>query len=924
VPNTDVPAGTEAGVPSPLLRTEPALATLANPDLIDDLYAQWRREPLSVGRDWQTFFAGFEMASCPRTCVAADNARAQSRVASLIFAYRNQGHLLAQLDPLGDNRSSHPALALETFGFTPADLDRVFDTGHLGGPARATLRDIIAILQETYCRSVGVEYLHIQDMQVRRWLQARMEPVRNRPVFDREKQRETLECLVDAELFETFLQARYPGQKRFSLEGAESLIPALHAIVEKAPDLGVEELVLGMAHRGRLNVLANILDKSYAMLFSEFEDIELVETYGGDADVKYHRGFHSVHRSRHGKDLQISLTSNPSHLEAVDPITLGRVRAKQRREGDTAERREVIPLLVHGDAAFAGQGLVAETLNLSQVEGYRVGGTIHLVVNNQIGFTTTPKEGRSSAYCTDVARMIEAPIFHVNGDDPEAVVYVAELALEFRQTFGRDVVVDMVCYRRHGHNEGDEPAFTQPVLYRKIKDRPSVRRLYTAQLVDSEALSREEDQELAARFEARLQAAFEEVRGGTATVDPMAGGGIWKDLKNPYSHAPAETAVPHEVLVDVAHAMTKIPDGFQLNPKVARRLPTVRRSVEDGGTVDWATAELLALGSLLHEALPVRLSGQDSTRGTFSQRHAVWYDVATQEPYLPLNHIRPGQAKLCAYNSPLSEAAVLGFDYGYALTEPHMLVIWEAQFGDFANGAQVIIDQFIVGSLAKWRRSGGLVLLLPHGSEGQGPEHSNAYLERYLQACAEDNLQVVNLTTPAQYFHALRRQLKRPFRRPLVVMAPKSLLRHPRCVSPVAELERGRFEEVLDDPAAPGARRRLVLCSGKVYYDLLEAREAAKPEGVAIVRVEQFYPWNAARWREVAERYAGVEAVVWAQEESRNRGGWSFMFPALLELFPGKPVRYAGRAASASPATGSLRIHKREQQQLVREALGLA
>ncbi|MBI5481121.1 MAG: 2-oxoglutarate dehydrogenase E1 component [Deltaproteobacteria bacterium] len=906
------------------MRTEPALATLANPDLVDDLHAQWRLDPQSVGRDWQTFFSGFELASCPRTCVAAEQAGAQSRVASLIFAYRNQGHLIAQLDPLGDNRSSHPALALDAFGFTDADLNRVFDTGNLGGPARAPLREIIGILQETYCRAIGVEYLHIQEVQVRRWLQARMEPVRNRPAFDRQKRLETLECLVDAELFETFLQGRYPGQKRFSLEGAESLIPALHAIVELAPDLGVEELVLGMAHRGRLNVLANILDKSYAMIFSEFEDIALVESYGGDADVKYHRGFHSVHRSRSGKDLQISLTSNPSHLEAVDPITLGRVRAKQRREGDTRDRREVIPLLIHGDAAFAGQGLVAETLNLSQVEGYRVGGTIHLVVNNQIDFTTTPKEGRSSAYCTDVAKMIEAPIFHVNGDDPEAVVFVAELALEFRQTFGRDVVIDMVCYRRHGHNEGDEPAFTQPVLYRKIKDRPSVRRLHTARLVDAEVLSREEEQEIAARFQARLQAAYEEVRSGHATVDPQSGGGIWKDLKNPYGHEPGPTAVAHEVLCDVARALTTVPVGFELNPKVARRLPEVRRSVEERGTVEWATAELLAFGSLLHEGLPVRLSGQDSTRGTFSQRHAIWYHMATQAQHVPLNQIRPGQARFCAYNSILSEAAVLGFDYGYALTEPHMLVLWEAQFGDFANGAQVIIDQFVVSSLAKWRRSGGLVMLLPHGYEGQGPEHSNAYLERYLQACAEDNVQVTNLSTPAQYFHALRRQLKRPFRRPLVVMAPKSLLRHPRCVSPVGELEGGRFHEVLDDPTPPAAPRRLVLCSGKVYYDLAERREAAKLDGVALLRVEQFYPWPGHCWREVAARYAGVTEVVWTQEETRNRGGWTFMYPRLLELFPGKPIQYAGRAAAASPATGSLRIHKREQQRLVREALGLA
>jgi 2-oxoglutarate dehydrogenase E1 component len=907
--------------PPPLV-ADAAQAALANPALIDELHTLWRERPTSVSPEWQLFFAGFELATCPRPCEAGDQAHDQSQVASLIYAYRSQGHLIARIDPLSDGPRSHPALALETFGLTEADLDRVFDTGHLGGPARATLREIIGILQDTYCRSIGVEYLHIQDLRLRRWLQARMEPDRNRPVFGREKQRETLACLVDAELFETFLQSRYPGQKRFSLEGAEALIPALHAIVERAPEVGVEELVLGMTHRGRLNVLANILDKSYAMIFSEFEDAFLPGSYGGDADVKYHKGYHSVHKNVHGKDLQISLTSNPSHLEAVDPVVLGRVRAKQRREGDTKERREVIPLLIHGDAAFAGQGIVAETLNLSQLDGYRVGGTIHLVVNNQIGFTTTPREGRSTVYATDVAKMVEAPIFHVNGDDPEAVVHVAELALEFRQTFGRDVVIDMLCYRRWGHNEADEPAFTQPVLYRKIKDRPSVRKLYTARLVEGAALSRAEEEDLAARFQQRLQDAFEQVRTYHPVPEVTAFTSLWTGLKVPYSHEPAPTAATHATLCEVARAMTTVPDGFALNPKVARRLPEVRKAVEEHGTIDWGAAELLAFGSLLDDGLPVRLSGQDSTRGTFSHRHAVWHDTASQEPHVPLNHIRPGQAKFCVYNSLLSEAAVLGFDYGYSLAEPYMLVVWEAQFGDFANGAQVIIDQFLTSSLAKWQRSSGLVMLLPHGYEGQGPEHSNAYLERYLAACAEDNIQVVNLTTPAQYFHALRRQLKRPFRRPLVVMAPKSLLRHPQCVSPVDELSEGRFHEVLDDPAAPEAARRLVLCSGKVYYDLAARRDRDKVEGVALVRMEQLYPWHAARMRALVDRYASAAEIVWAQEESQNRGAWTYMFPRLLELFPGKPIRYAGRPPAASPATGSHAVHVREQDKLAREALG--
>jgi 2-oxoglutarate dehydrogenase E1 component len=897
------------------------LAALANSPLVDALYQQWKLDPTAVGREWQIFFEGFEMATCPRSCAAADQARDQSKVASLIYAYRSRGHAMAQLDPLGNNPVTIPELELGAFGLQDKDLDRVFDTGHLGGPERATLRDIIGILQDTYCRSVGVEYLHIQDVKVRRWLQARMEPERNRPTLSREQRLEILRCLIDAELFETFTQSRYPGQKRFSLEGGESLIPAFHALVELAPDLGAEELVVGMAHRGRLNVLANILDKSYASIFSEFEENILPESVGGDGDVKYHKGYASDHVNLSGRPLHVSLTSNPSHLEAVDPVVLGRARAKQRQRDDMEHRKKVIPFLIHGDAAFAGQGLVAETLNLSQLEGYTVGGTVHFVINNQIGFTTTPREARSTVYSTDVAKMIEAPIFHVNGDDPEAVVYVTELALQFRQAFGKDVVVDMICYRRYGHNEADEPAFTQPVLYGKIRHRPSVRRLYTQHLLEGGVLTEEGVQRITDDFQARLQSAFESVKAQAVAPPVPNPGPLWSGLVNPYSHEPAETAPPREALVDVARALTTVPQGFSLNPKVARRLPDVMKAMEGQGTVDWSTAELLAFGTLLREGTPVRLSGQDSARGTFSQRHSVWQDMATQEPYVPLNHIGQGQAKFCVYNSMLSEAAVLGFDYGYSMTEPRMLVLWEAQFGDFANGAQVIIDQFVVSSVAKWQRASGLVMLLPHGMEGQGPEHSNAYLERYLALCADDNIQVVNLTTPAQYFHALRRQTKHPFRRPLIVMAPKSLLRHPMAQSGAEELSSGRFQEVLDDPAPPAKARRLVLCSGKVFYDLLQRRTKDGVGHVALVRVEQLYPYPEARLAEIAAKYASAREVVWAQEETQNRGAWTFMFPRLLELFPKERVRYVGRPPSASPAAGSLAVHKREQEALVRSAL---
>jgi 2-oxoglutarate dehydrogenase E1 component len=899
-------------------RASPASAH--NLEYIEAMHRRWRAAPDEVSPAWQAFFEGFELA---RECADSETASLQSRVASLIYAYRDQGHRIARLDPLGTGTTEHPQLALETFGLGPELLEREFDTGHLGGPRRATLRELLDILQQTYCRAVGVEYLHIQDVRCRRWLQAQMEPARNRPGYDRQRKLEILRLLVDAELFETFIGRNYPAQKRFSLEGAESLIPALHSLVELCPALGIAEIVLGMAHRGRLNVLANILDKSYALIFSEFEENVIPEQYGGGGDVKYHKGYSSDHVGHDGSVVHLSLTANPSHLEAVDPVVEGRARAKQRRRGDTEHRRNVLPLLIHGDAAFAGQGLVAETLNLSALEGYRTGGTVHIVVNNQIGFTTTPGEARSTVYCTDVAKMIEAPIFHVNGDDPEAVVFVAELALRFRQEFGRDAVVDMVCYRRHGHNEGDEPAFTQPMLYQKIKSHPSVRRQYTQQLLASGDISPEIEQRVAAALKDQLQRALEEVRRGPPEPAPERVDSAWVGLRQPYADAPVETAVPHEALLQVARALCTVPDGFELHPKVARQLPGRLAAVE-GGNLDWALAEALAFGSLLLEGTPVRLSGQDSARGTFSHRHAVWQDLRTQIEHVPLNHIAPAsdQAHFCVYNSMLSEAAVLGFDYGYSLVEPNMLILWEAQFGDFANGAQVIIDQFLVGGQAKWQRYSGLVLLLPHGYEGQGPEHSNAYLERYLAACAEENLQVCYPTTPAQYFHLLRRQVKRPFRRPLVVMAPKSLLRHPKVVSPVEALTEGSFAEILDDPR-PGATgdQRLVLCSGKLYYDLEQRREEQGLDRVALVRIEQLYPFCGARMAQIADRHRDARQLVWAQEEPANRGAWTFVRPHLQAHFPDLTPRYVGRPASASPATGSLRAHREQQQQIVTEAL---
>ena len=899
-----------------------SLSLLSSPEYVDELYDQWRKDPSSLPDEWQTFFSGFDFAA-GTAMPSAEEASDQSKVAGLIFAYRNVGHIIADVDPLGDGELHDPVFDLETHGLTEEHLDRTYDTGHWGGPKRATLRELITFLRESYCRKIGVEYIHIQDREIRRWLQEHMEPVLNKPEVPNDKKRRILAQLMEAENFESFLNTRYQGQKRFSLEGVEAVIPALHQFMDSAGESGTEEVVMGMAHRGRLNVLVNILKKPIDMVFHEFED-NLKTTDYAAGDVKYHRGVSSNYTTSSGAELHISLTANPSHLEAVDPVVEGRARAKQRRRQDTENRCKVIPLLLHGDAAFAGQGLVAETLNLSQLPGYRTGGTVHIIINNQIGFTTTAIEARSSRYPTDIAKLVEAPIFHVNGEDPEAVVWATQLAVEFRQKFHRDVVVDIIGYRRHGHNEGDEPAFTQPLMYQKIANRPLVRELYQLQLEGELAITLDESAHYRDELQSQLIAKHREAQESCPMPDDdvHAFHDLWTGLNNPYSFDPGDTGVSEETLDQVITALTTIPDGFELNRKVGRRLPAIRKAIEERGVVDWPLAELMAFGSLLVEGLPVRLSGQDSVRGTFSHRHAAWYDTRSQEKYVPLNHISEKQASICVYNSMLSEAAVLGFDYGYSLVEPNMLVLWEAQFGDFANGAQVIIDQFITPALDKWQRGSGIVMLLPHGYEGQGPEHSNAYLERYLTLCAEENIQVCNLTTPGQYFHALRRQLRRNLRRPLVIMSPKSLLRSKQCVSPADDLINGRFREILDDPEPPKKARRLVLCSGKIFYDLIAGRKSGGVEDVAIIRVEQFYPFNTEMLHQVTEAYAGAEEIVWVQEETENRGGWGFMMPQLLRSFPDRPPRYIGRGPSASPATGSPRVHREQQQTIVDQALG--
>ncbi len=892
--------------------SQPSFASRQNLDLIEDFYRRWQADPHSVDERWQAFFEGFELGGrgeCPSDT-------SQTGVVRMVYVYRNAGHLQAHLDPLSEKPAAHPLLQLSQFGLSEADLNRTFDCSVFRGLGQATLRELKSALEETYCGSVGVEFLHIQDTAIRRWIEEKIEPRRMRPDLATRQKLRVLMTLHYAELFERFLHTRYQGQKRFSLEGAETLIPILDAIVEKGATLDVKEFVLGMAHRGRLNVLANILHKPYQQLFAEFEDNFLPDSLDGDGDVKYHLGFSSDVTTSGGASVHISLTPNPSHLEAVDPVVEGRTRAKQRMQGDR-ERTQGIPLLLHGDAAFAGQGMVAETLNLANLEGYTTGGTIHVIVNNQIGFTTSPSDARSTTYCTDVAKMIQAPIFHVNCEDPEACVFLAELAMEFRQTFHRDVVIDMYCYRRHGHNEGDEPAFTQPILYQKIKNRPTASAIYTEKLIADGTLKREEAEEIQRQFQDKLNAAQKEMRKSPPGRRGMKSfGGVWKALQPRYDDKPAMTAVSHDDLKHVIDHITTVPADVAVNPKITRLLEHRREIVHAGKGIDWSTAEALAFGTLVSEGISIRFTGQDTRRGTFSQRHATLSDANTGQRYVPLKALAKPPTFFGIYDSMLSEQAVLGFEFGFSLDAPNTLVLWEAQFGDFANGAQTIIDQFIVCSESKWQRSSGLVMLLPHGYEGQGPEHSSARLERFLQMCAEDNTQVCNLTTPGQYFHVLRRQVKRDFRKPLILMTPKSLLRHKDCVSSADEFTAMVFREVIDDVATrPERVRRVLLCSGKVYYDLIEKQPG---EDIAVVRVEQLYPFPEAQLRTTLNRYRKAE-IVWVQEESQNMGAWSFIEPRLRAM--GYNVVYVGRDASASPAVGSLKIHQREQAELVEAAL---
>ena len=859
------------------------------------------------------------------------------RALMIIRAYRIRGHLVADLDPLGmRDATPHPELEPSSYGFTEADMDRPIFIDNVLGLTHASMRQIVDIVKRTYCGTFALQYMHISNPEEASWLKERIEGYGKEIQFTQNGRKAILNKLVEAEGYEKFLHVKYMGTKRFGLDGGEALIPAMEQIIKRGGALGVRDIVVGMPHRGRLNILANVMGKPYRAIFNEFQGGSFKpDEVDGSGDVKYHLGA-SSDREFDGNVVHLSLTANPSHLEAVNPVVLGKVRAKQDQLND-ADRTQVLPILLHGDAAFAGQGVVAECFGLSGLKGHRTGGTIHIVVNNQIGFTTAPHFSRSSPYPTDIALMVEAPIFHVNGDDPEAVVHAAKVAIEFRQKFHKDVVIDMFCYRRFGHNEGDEPMFTNPAMYKQIRQHKTTLQLYTERLVKDGLIPEGEIEDMKAAFQAKLNEEFEAGKDFKPNkADWLDGRWSHLDRRDQKKYQRGKTAIKPETMQQVGEALTRAPDGFPMHKTVERLLETRKKMFDSGEGFDWATGEALAFGSLLLEGYPVRLSGQDSTRGTFSQRHSALINQDTEERYYPLNNIREGQARYEVIDSMLSEYAVLGFEYGYSLSEPNALVMWEAQFGDFANGAQIMFDQFINSGESKWLRMSGLVMLLPHGFEGQGPEHSSARLERFLQLSAQDNWIVANCSTPANYFHILRRQIHRSFRKPLVLMTPKSLLRHPMCISKAEDFTTGSsFHRVLWDDAQYGNSeltlkpdaeiKRVVICSGKVYYDLLAERDQRGLDDTYLLRLEQFYPFPALSLVKELERFKGA-TIVWCQEEPKNQGGWTFVEPNLEWVLTRLGARmsrvlYAGRSASASPATGLAARHKFEQEALVNDAL---
>jgi 2-oxoglutarate dehydrogenase E1 component len=893
---------------------------LGNADVnaIEAMYQQYLQNPDSVDESWANFFKGFDFARSNyqdgESNQIPENVRKEFAVISLINGYRTRGHLFTKTNPVRERRKYSPTLDIENFGLSKADLETVFQAGTQIGIGPAKLKDIVAHLEQTYCQSIGAEYMYIRNPEIIEWLQKKMESTKNTPNYSLEEKKVILNKLNQAVVFENFLHTKFVGQKRFSLEGLETLIPALDAICEKGADLGVEDFVIGMAHRGRLNVLANILNKTYKDIFAEFEGY-LTEDGDTNGDVKYHLGYSSDLLTNKGKKIHLSLTPNPSHLEAVNPVVEGIARAKidKFHNGDLSK---VCPILIHGDAAIAGQGIVYETIQMSLLDAYKTGGTVHIVANNQVGFTTNYLDGRSSTYCTDVAKVVLSPVFHVNADDVEAVVFACELAMEFRQRFKRDIFIDLLGYRRYGHNEGDEPRFTQPILYKIIEKHPNPREIYVKKLTEQGAIEAELAKEMDKKFRELLNQMLNEAKQEEKAKVTSFLEGYWSGLRmatdKDFEKSP-DTAVDKNLFLDLAKKSVILPEGKKFFNKT-RKLFADRAAMIEKNSYDWAMGELMAYATLMYEGYKVRISGQDVERGTFSHRHAVVKIEDSEEEYVPLNNLGTKE-KLEIYNSLLSEYAVLGFEYGYALASPYSLTIWEAQFGDFFNGAQIIVDQFISSGEYKWRKMNGLVMLLPHGYEGQGPEHSSARIERFLQQCADNNIQIVNCTTPANFFHVLRRQLHRPFRKPLIVFTPKSLLRHPKCVSTIEDFTTtGGFKEVIDDVTAyPKEVTKLIFCTGKIYYELLAQKEAINAKDIALIRLEQLYPLPLNQINEIVKKYSNAKNYIWAQEEPENMGAWTFIYTRLRHI----PFEYIGRPESASPATGYYKIHIKQQQEIL-------
>ena len=898
------------------------LTYLGNADsgAIEELYNRFKSNPESVETGWRRFFEGFEFSGKIGGTSSEMMTPIEFKVIDLINGYRKRGHLFTRTNPVRTRRKYSPTLDLENFGLSAADLDTSFEAGREIGIGKTTLRQIVTHMEQTYCHSIGVEYAYIRRTEIESWLRITMEGNCNAPAFDTPKRQVILQKLSEAVYFERFLHRKFTGQKRFSLEGAESLIPALDAVIEKGAGMGIDEFVIGMSHRGRLSVLANILGKSYKDIFTEFENKAYEdETLLGD--VKYHLGYSSERVTRAGKKISLSLAPNPSHLEAVSPVVEGIVRSRidSTYAGDSSR---ILPILIHGDASIAGQGIVYEVIQMSELEGYKTGGTIHLVVNNQIGFTTNYLDGRSSIYCTDVAKTIQAPIFHVNADDVEAVVFIIELAMDYRARFKKDVFIDLLGYRKYGHNEGDEPRFTQPILYKAIESHPNPRDIYVEKLTAEVVIIQHEADAIEQNFNSLLESDLSASKEtDKARVTPFMQN-TWTHIRHAQPgdfEKPVNTAVTLKKLLSIAQQITELPTNKAFFKKIVKLMDDRRYMLGAPGKLDWAMGELLAYGTLLSEGFPVRLSGQDSQRGTFSHRHAVLTIEDSEENYTPLQHVSPDQKPFHIYNSLLSEYGVLGFEYGYALASPDTLTIWEAQFGDFFNGAQIIIDQYLSSAEEKWRVMNPLVLLLPHGYEGQGPEHSSGRLERFLIQCADNNMQVANCTTPANFFHLLRRQMLRNFRKPLIVFTPKSLLRHSRCVSELNEFTHGGFRELIDDTIVdPSDVNRVVFCSGKLYYDLVEHREKTAAFNTALVRLEQLYPLPLKQLQEVIERYHNVKRYVWAQEEPANMGAWSFIMRNFKEV----ELLMVARPESGSPATGSARLHAIRQQKIIDKSFG--